>query len=474
MLYKGLNGSFLLQYKLYVESFADTCNITEVSGRVIQEYFSVYQKHYRDIQKDFNFSGNLASDSGSAYSTILFDQVWSYAHALNQSLPQLQSGNLSLANYTNGNKMIAEIVEDQLSKLNIKGLNGKIRFNRKRVVPSTIQIEIVRNESAISHTLLGIYTDSSLQKCLNLTPSDVPADCCDLQFITVHTSVVCLISFAIFTAALLVTLNLMFFLFCRDKTAVKAASPKLSLFMFAGCYLLCLTAIFHTTQRILGGIYIKNANVYKFLCIGGLFIDQNGYNLILAALFIKLLRIHQVFSNKYLKNLSNMWKNSSLAVIVIALCLIQNISSIIIAVTIKYTYNSTVIFTHNTTDENGVYLQQKIFSCSDHLLYTISYLPLVVYFIVITYLAITTRRVKDGNYKDTKKVTLFVAIVAVLMVAYIVSWWFLLKLETQMVQFTVIVQTLFPLAVAMACQVVLFTPKVLPTCWSELKILIYN
>ena len=464
MLHKGLNGSFLLQYKL--ESVV--ADITKDSSAVIQEYFSLYKKHLRDIQRDFNFSRKLTSDPGSTYSTLLFDQVWSYAHALNQSLPQLQSGNLSLVKYTNGN-VIADIIEDQLSKLNIQGLNGNIRFNGDRVFPSTVRIvhAVFVNKTAISGTVVGTYTNSTGLQNLSLNASDVPADFVDPQLIMLPTAGGAIIYLTILTVLILVTINLVSFLLFRKKPVVKASSPYLSLFMFVGCYLLCSAALLQITNVVLGDISVTKLD-HAFLCGAGLLIDQNGYIFISVALFIKLLRLHHIFTNKYLRNLSGMWKNSSLAFIVIILCLVQNILSISIIAVLKLSYRSRLLETKN---KNGVRLEQRVVSCNTHrdLLYTISYLPLVVYFILITYLAITMRRIKNRNFKDTKKVNLFVAVVAVLMVAYIVSWWFLLA--TNMEQFIVIVQTLFPLAVAMACQAILFLPKVLPTWWSELKTL---
>lgn len=466
MLGRGLNSSFLLQYKLQ----STELDVVKVTGGEIHGYFNLYQKHFRDVQREFNFAGNLTLESAIAYGHLLFDQIWSFAHALNRSLPLLERNNLSLSNYSAGSTMIADIIEEQLSQLNLQGVSSEIYFNRIRVVPSTVRVvnpEIV-NVTSSRRVVVAIYMNTSLLNT-TLTASDVPPDTGEAQLVTLHVAALAVIYMVITTAFILVTVVLVSFLFYRGKPAIKAASPYLSLFIFAGCYLLCLAALLRITYAGFGGTSITGL-AYAFLCATELIVDQNGYSFILATLFIKLLRVHHIFTNKYLRNLSNVWKNSSLAFIVIILCLVPNISSIVIIFTLKPTYNSSVIPLPDIKDENGVRLERTIISCNiqNDLWYTISYLPLLIYLFMITYLAITMRRIKNRNFKDTKKVNIFVAIVAVLTVVYLFAWWLLLA--THQKQYVAIIQTIFPLTVAVLCQLILFAPKVLPTFWSESKV----
>ena len=464
MLYKGLNSSFLLQYELESAKL----DVVKVTGGEIHGFFNMYQQHFRDIQKDFNVTGNLELLSGIDYGYILFDQIWSFAHTLNHTLPLLKSKNLSLSNYAARSGIIANIIEEQLSKLNIRGVSSNIRFNHIRVVPSILRIvyPVLLNETAITGILVGMYTNTSLLY-LNLTKSDVPPDHADQHLIPLHVAAIILMYIAVFVAFVLVTIILVLFLLYRKKPEIKAAGPCLSLFIFAGCYLLCLGSLFQITYESFGGTKITGIT-YEFLCGTQLFVEQNGYSLILVTLFIKMLQIHHIFSTQ--KKLSSVWKNSSLAIIVITLCLVPNISSIIINFTLKPDYKSSVIPLTATKDENSVHHEHAIVSCNQHnnIWYIVSYLPLGLYLFMITYLAIITRNIKKKDFKDTKKVNLFVATVVVLIVVYIFTWWILL--ETQQKQYVAVIHTLYPLVVASACQLILFAPKILPTCCSEQEI----
>ena len=465
-LHKGINRSLLLQYDLL-----NKVDDVQLSGGMFRNYLDLYKQHLEEVQRDYDISDrDLFISTGIAYSHLLFDQIWSLANALNQSFPQLHSMNISIEHNTVGNAPLADLLENSLSQLNILGITGKINFDEKRVYPTTIRIVYpnftnISTSCTINETTVGRYRNKSLLSFkLNLT--DVPLAIDSPMLETLPAVVIAFVYLAILTVTVLVSIVLGLFYYNRNKPKVKASSPFLTIFMFIGCYLLCLAAVLRITYGGFGGKTIVGT-LFAFMCGLELFLEQNGYSLILVTLFIKLLRVHHIFNNKQLRELSNIWKNGSLAVLVLILCTIPNILSIVIVTIQTPNYNKSILELPDVRDENGVRVEKLIVSCNlqNGLSYIPSYFPLVVYLILIIYLSITMRRIKNRNFKDTKKVNVFVMIDSLLTVAYIISWWFLLINHKK--QYVVLVQSLFPLAVVVACQAILIAPKVTPPWWTK-------
>ena len=462
--YKGLNGTLLLQY-----NFISKVTVVRLPGGVFHNYNDLYNEYLQDVLRDFNYKYNEISPAPNAvgYSHLLFDQIWSFAYTLNQSLPQLQKMNISIGTF--GNAAFTDVLEDNLSRLNLSGITGHIHFNNKKFYPTEIKIvyQTTVNTTNIKNATVGMFYNGSLL-WLNLTEDDVPKDREDPMTLALHNGVIVVLYLTIFTVISLTTAVLALFWSYRNKPEVKAASPYLSMFMFAGCYSLCLAALLRITYGGFGGQSIFGT-LFEFLCGLEFFIDQNGHALILVTLFIKLLRVHQIFNNKKLQELSDMWKNSSLALIVVGLCSIPNILSVIIINAEMLNYNNSIIPLPDIRDTNGARVERQVVSCKiqNTLWNIISYVPLVFYLALATYLAITMRKITNKNFKDTKKVNIFVVVYCLLFVTYIASWGFLLLIKQ--ILYITVVQSLFPLAVTVACQVILFLPKVIPVVWIQMK-----
>ena len=461
-LYKGINRSLLLQYDLL-----NKVDDVQLTRGMVHNYPDLYRQHLKEVRRDYNISDReLYKPTGIVYSQLLFDQIWSLANALNQSFPQLHNMNISIEHNTVGNAPLADLLENTLSKLNILGITGNIRFNGK-VYSTTIRIvypNITNISNICSETTctVGRYRNKSLLS-FKLNVTDVPLAIDNPNLETLPAVVIAFVYLAILTVTVLVSIVLGLFYYNRNKPKVKASSPFLTIFMFIGCYLLCLAAVLRITYGGFGGKAIFD-KLFAFMCGLELFLEQNGYSLILVTLFIKLLRVHHIFNNEHLRELSNIWKNGSLAVIVLILCTIPNILSIVIVIIWTPNYNKELL---DMRDENGVRVEKLIVSCNiqNSLSYLPFYIPLVVYLVLIIYLSITMRRIKNRNFKDTKKVNVFVTIDFLLTVVYIISWWFLLIYHKKL--YIALVQSLFPLAIVIACQAILLAPKVTPPWWNK-------
>ena len=138
---------------------------------------------------------------------------------------------------------------------------------------------------------------------------------------------------------LLTSVQLILYLYYQNHSIIKASSPYLSLFMFAGCYLLCIAAILSTTT-----FYSKMSlrDFGPMLAIQKT-IAFNGLMLVLIALFIKMLRVYCIFSSKLQRDIGCCWGRLPLLIIILTLMILSNIVLKIINATLKHTFQQTML-----------------------------------------------------------------------------------------------------------------------------------
>ena len=64
------------------------------------------------------------------YASYLYDQLWAIVMAVNNSLPVLENRNLSIDNYTIGQREITDVIEQQMSNLSFQDAGGWVEFNQ--------------------------------------------------------------------------------------------------------------------------------------------------------------------------------------------------------------------------------------------------------------------------------------------------------------------------------------------------------
>ena len=105
---QAMEGVFLLQYRIYVEN-----NDKLDSGWTYEEY----RQRYTDKlwEEAVNRTDKVEEND---YANALYGQVWAFALALNNSLPNVTSQNLSFDDYRLGNtESITDIIKAELSRL---------------------------------------------------------------------------------------------------------------------------------------------------------------------------------------------------------------------------------------------------------------------------------------------------------------------------------------------------------------------
>ena len=141
----ALEGVFLLEYRL---SAGDATEL--FSGWSYGEFRQRYAEKLQ--QSAMNRSDHVEEN---IYANTLYDQVWTFALALNASLPSIASQNLSFENYSIGNtKAVTEILKNKMIKLSFQGASGWIEFNEQQEVPSFIDIFQFRSGTPVQ---IGVY-----------------------------------------------------------------------------------------------------------------------------------------------------------------------------------------------------------------------------------------------------------------------------------------------------------------------------
>lgn len=149
-LLNAAEGVFMVDYRLHVEDDTEL-----FSGWKFYEF----QQRYAEKLKDFSNHINLIY----YYANSFYNQVWTFALAINNSLPIIYSQNLSFADYTLWNtsfKTITNVIKTELVNVSFQGASALIEFNEKHEVSVAINIFQVQHEKL---QLIAIFDPFSME-----------------------------------------------------------------------------------------------------------------------------------------------------------------------------------------------------------------------------------------------------------------------------------------------------------------------
>ena len=234
----ALEGVFLLEYRFFVSD--DT---VLYSGWTYGEFGRRYRERlYAEDRSD--------RVEEKIFASSLYDQVWAYALAINNSLTSIASQNLSFMDYRIGNtKPISKILKSELRKLSFQGASGRIEFGEEQEVPSFIDIFQIQQQTRV---LIGIYDPFTTNVTFtDHVSSDFPGD----TFETVYVLFPPWLGGCMLAAQAIlfctISVNMILLLYWRRKQEIKASSPILSMLMIVGCYLLCVASVLLIVKKLL-------------------------------------------------------------------------------------------------------------------------------------------------------------------------------------------------------------------------------
>ena len=435
---KGLEGAILVRRNLEPVEL----NREMVAGGAYREYLEALEKYSHPIGAD-TFRNN-------PYANVLYDAVWSMALALNNSLqnhPGLGSGE---------DETVGKWVEKGLPSVSFNGAHDFVDFNKNK---STIDHSIRINQVISGKPkLLGYYfTMQNRMEIINPLGQQRNISkfrAVQPRYILIPTVVAVVVLTLTGIVALLTTVILILLLYYRTESEIKATSPKISIFMFIGCYLLCAAIGLEVIFRII----VVEGKATKVACNVTVWPASIGLNLILTTLLVRLARVYYLFSSiRVLQKERELWTDRTLFCVVLLVVLGNVVLLTTWAVVDNYHVEDGIVTSTSATKHSSVrqYCKSK---------YLMLWLPLIcLYSLVIIgaiiVLTTLTRKIKRRHFKDTKKVNAFIFMLFVTCSIMIPLWW-----VSKFVNYTLsgVMLCLCYGTTAVLCQLLLFVPKTIP------------
>ena len=427
-----------------------------VSNITYEEYRSQYLHKLQELMSEEQYLqyNNSFSETPTLFANSMYDEVFAFALALNYSLPELKSRNLSLKNVTLNQSEITEVLESQFKYVSFTGATGEIRFDPNREALLPIVIHQVRNGTAVR---IGEY--NSVKRKLTLKNIDlfsIPSDEIETRF----TGLPVFISVFVFTIAgitILFTSVVLLLVLCYCQTKViKAISPVLSVVIFLGCYMECFAAVFRT---IVYGYMIPRLE-YQIICCLHLWCGRTGLDLILATVLVKLARLYRIFT--HFGKTGKIWSDASLLCLVVIICLPTNIYH---ALWFGIHTPRPVFSNRTITDVMPPFIELSSDCSSDYfdIWITIPFIPTTLLLFIMIIFALLTRKIDRDDFKDTKKINAYVvSIVITIATVFPIS-----KVlgTTGAIDYANLVLCMGFVTVALITVSFLFLPKIVPLLW---------
>ena len=434
----------------------------EQTELVSGETFATFNEKHREDLELLEKTHNITGLNPSSFARYWYDQVWAIALAINNSLPVLESKNLSIDEYTIGQHEITAIIEQEMAKLRFQGAGGWVEFNNYHSVSTPVEVEVFQILDNGTQERVGLYDHSNASGFhVNISASNLPKDRLIRQYTYYLIPVFVAIILYTLTSGVTIftTIQLILYLYYRNHKVIKATSPYLSLTMFFGCYLLCLSAIVNITIDSFETIPV----VYTALLCLTILLTMNGTSLVLIPLFVKLLRVERIFSSKLEKDIGKCWNNGFLVFIVIFLVVILNMMVVPVLILETPEYSN---YSLNPNDlEVVVHIRPD--GKSDFISVGITLVYMILILIVTSLVAFRTRKIRHNNFKDTKKINIFIALTIVASFYILTSYVVLTEINLEPIANTILI--IAQLTLPTLCQFILFTPKVVPVLLEKLK-----
>ena len=433
---------------LFAQTHPENKSLTLSSGETIASLDTKYELEFNEVMKDYSSRYNVTRYM--PFESCLYDQVWALGLALNKSLPLLANRNLSIDNYTIGQREITDVIEQQLANLSYQGASGWVEFNEHRTISTPIEIFWILENGVEQH--VGLYNPLIPSGFLaNISTSQLPRDTLPRKYHLVDLPVAILLYMLIAALTIFTTVQLILYLLYRDYKVIKATSPYLSLLMFAGCYLLYVAGTLKTT---LSTFFIPEKD-FLILLTTDFIIVLNGFSLILITIFIKLLRIYRIFSSKLSKDLGKYWSNFPLLLTIIFLTALPNTIVLPIILLHPFQYKTNKVYKDTFTE---VHIDIK----SPNYFLAVGLIAgyIALFSCVILYLVIRTCNIRHKNFNDTKKLNFF-NFILFFTTALLAPLYMILLLSD--IETATIVLVVGFIIISGASQFILFLPKVLPT-----------
>ena len=426
---EAVEGVFLLQYRIQTN-----LNTTLVSGQTYQDYLMELRHRMRGAQMN-------------QFADALHDSIWAFALALN-NLTSEELRSYRPAEVDNSNT--TALVEQYLEVIHFSGALGDISFSEREVV-NDVDIFHIRNGGSV---YTGNYSPLHENLSIQSQPDFIPKDDFETNEILLHQAFIAVTYVIVGALMVFTTVVLALFIYYWNKPSIKASSPILSIFIFAGCYVLYIGCLIAGANDI-------NPTLAGPMCLAQVWFNTTGLQLIYSALFMRLIRIYRIFFHVFSKP-GKIWSDYALVALsfipVSVTILLMTIWTVVDPIVTGYT---TPVF--DMTSDPPQYTRNLF--CETKRNNVIVWLSVVLYGVNgitifgVVVLATITRKVHLNSFRDTKQVNAFVFSTAsslLIWLPYTVVFTNVLFILEASYVFNILPY----LVVAILCIVFLFVPKI--------------
>ena len=444
-----ITGSSLLLKQTYEPQNDSLMLISKVMYREFKDMFvnNLTFASDRCNSRKINSTLNLAS--------YLHDQVWAIALAVNNSFPVLEGRKLSIDNYTIGQHEITDVIEEQIAKLKFQGASGWIEFNQNRSVSTPVQVFWVFENGTDKH--VGTFDPlNSTNFLVQLNSIDLPNDTISLQVEIILIPLPLSIVLNIVTGIVIIftTVQLIFHLHYKHHKMIKATSPYLNLLIFAGCYFLCAAAII----RNVTASFELSPKLFIILTITHNLCTVNSMSLIFPTLFLKLVRVHYIFTAWMKKDLGQQWANRPLLSVVLILSVINNV----IFITICSVWPPGKLIKCEKVQRDSIVVVEKHIKASEEIAYAVYALILgytILVFVLVLYIGFRSRKIKRKIFNNFYQITLLLGLIVIVTAIY--DTLFLTSRLRRQEYVGRAAKITGYILITLACQLILFSPKLI-------------
>ena len=254
-----------------------------------------------------------------------------------------------------------------------------------------------------------------------------------------------------------VTVILAFYIYFRNEPEIRATSFSVSLCMFLGCYLLFLFVLFVLIGYQPDGFLGFNGDITckSVLILSGIGVPSL---LILAALFVKMLRVYAIFLNPY--SYKQKFFSDAYLFLYILLILLPTVLILMLWVTLDPFKNTSI----TVPKKSHLLLLERCESKHTAIWVGLLVLYTLAVIIAVAILAFRSAEIRYKNFRDTNATNAFAFFYIFTVILGTIYWSFYhnLRLSPSNNTNSFIVLYIIHLIIPLLCQVFLFIPKVYP------------
>ena len=429
----------------------------------INDSTTVTGKSYETYLQEYNDLLTSKADSktevlkSSIYASALHDSIWAVALSLNQSLSEVQDYVHQIRQQDDTHtlhfklatqKKVSQIIGRTLANISFPGVLGHISFDSEHQtqIPITIYQTIDGQQEK-----LGIHIPrENMTYYENYPPSRIPSDKLDRVYMFLPIPLGAILTVGLVACTLVAILNTFLFVFYRKEPEIKATSFSISMIIYLGCYLLYIGT----------GVHIISSSMYfndKVVCLVEVWTTHIGADIIFSTLLVKVCRIHHVFT--YFGKVGKICTDQTLLILIVVIVLGK--VAILSTWITEDLFRITDFETYNSEGKPPYYEVVQFCHCRHSATWHgISLSYTFAFACILAIVSFKTRKIQRKDFKDTKKINVF--ILTYFMGTSILGtlWWLLQTVGNPNISKTLV--TIIYLLIPLCCQVYLLSPKTLP------------